>query len=70
MLFSMMWRPAVSALFCAVTARAGYHLFAARLPDTVSTLLAILFAALAYLAALIALGGLRDETFAQLTKRS
>jgi len=68
-LFAILWRPAVSALFCAVTARAGYHLFVGHMPDTVSTLLAILIAALTYLAALIALGGLRGDALALLSKR-
>ncbi len=68
-LFPMLWRPAAAALFCAVTARAGYRLLVCHMPDTVSTLLAILIAALTYLAALLALGGLRGDALALLSKR-
>ena len=68
-LFVMMWRPASAAIFCAVTARAAYHLFSPYLPHTAGTLLAILLAALTYLAALMALGGIRGEELELLTNR-
>ncbi len=68
-LFPMLWRPAAAALFCAVTARAAYRLLACHMPEIPCTLIAILLAALTYLAALIALGGIRGEVLELLTKR-
>ncbi len=68
-LFAMLWKPAAAAIFCAVTARAGHRLLCPHLPQTVCTLLSVLLAAMTYLAALIALGGVRGEISELLLKR-
>lgn len=68
-LYAMLWRPAASSVFCAITARAAHYLLCLHLPQTCCTLLSILLAALTYLAALMALGGIRGEELELLTNR-
>lgn len=68
-LFSLLWRPCAASLFCAVTARASYRVLPPHLPQNLCTLISILLAGLTYIAALIALGGIRGEIFELLTKQ-
>jgi len=66
---AILFRPAIAALFCAVTARAAYRLTAVYLPITACTMGSILIAGVTYFTALIALGGMNSEVLELIPKR-
>ncbi|MBE6657568.1 MAG: polysaccharide biosynthesis protein [Ruminococcaceae bacterium] len=66
---AMLCRPAISAVFCALTARAAHAVLLGHMPEVLGTLVSVVLGGVTYLAALLALGGIGEDVLSLLTAK-